>query len=60
MKSITERMSQKMHKKIKKMSDEEIKILINDMLSENGSGMFFPESTKKKVVEIAQTELESR
>ena len=57
---LTEGKKNRMRKKLSKMSDEELKTLINDMLERGGSGIFFSPETREAVVELAREELKSR
>lgn len=59
-KSISGRREEKMKAKLKKMSNEELKTLINDMSEKGGSGIFFSPETKQKIIDDAMKELGSR
>ena len=54
------RREEKMKAKLKKMSNGELKTLINDMSERGGSGIFFSPATKQKIIDEARKELESR
>ena len=57
---LTEGKKNRMRKKLSKMTNEELKVLINDMSERGGSGIFFSPETRDKVIELARKELDSR